>query len=319
MKKNSLPDLYIHVGQATHFLEWEWAEFSKHFNIVQEPSVSTILLAFGPDVLESSTELPALKRCIVLFPGFGYNPLHDLELRKKQRDVIKNNYDIVFINPGPLEIAYKGIQNVKYYPFSVNEKMFKKTKARKRVDKIIHISNDSPQKDWQRSERVMKKTGIPYEVFPPRGQIFFEKRQKNNEKKNRIRNVLGLESKKYMPYGYVEHDTIIKKYYSSDAFVHIAGEINNKLYLDGKYTASLIEAGMTGCIIFWHDTYNLGNTLKTVFSVSSSEEIAAKEIKDILSKIDIGKHSNATRREMIDTHNVGNSVKIRAELIKKLL
>ncbi len=122
-----------------------------------------------------------------------------------------------------------------------------------------------------------------------------------------------------MPYGYVEQDTIIKKYYSSDAFVHIAGEINNKLYLDGKYTASLIEAGMAGCIIFWHDTYNLGNTLKTVFSVSSSEEIAAKEIKDILSKIDIGKHSNATRREMIDTHNVGNSVKIRAELIKKLL
>ena len=319
MEKNSLPDLYIHVGQATHFLEWECEEFSKHFNVVQEPSATTILLAFGPDVLEDSVDLPALKRCIVLFPGFGYNPLHDLDLRKKQREMIKKHYDMVFINPGPLEIAYKGLDNVKHYPFSVNEKMFKKAKARKRSNKIIHISNDSPQKDWQRSERIMKKMDMTYEVFPPRNQVFFEKRQKNNELKNKIRSMAGLKKKKYMPYGYVEHAEIIKKYYSSDVFIHIAQEIEDKLYLDGKYTASLIEAGMSGCIIFWHDTYGLGNTLNTVFNVSANEDMAAKEIQEILRSIDIKEHSKATRSEMMRIHNVGDSVKIRSELIKQLL
>ena len=314
-----LPKLYIHVGQATHFLEWERDEFSKHFTIVDKPSDTAILLAFGPDVLEQSTSLPALTRCIVLFPGFGHNPLHNLELRKIHRSIIKKHYDLVFINPGPLEIAYNGLENIALYPFSVNEKMFKKIKTRSKVKKIIHVSNDSPQKDWQRSERIMKKLGLDYEVFPPRRQRFYDNIQRSNTIKNRIRRLIGINEKKYMPYGYVEHSMIVKKYYKADAFVHIAGEIKDNLYLDGKYTASLIEAGMSGCILFWHDTYNLGNTLKTVFSVSRDEEVAVREIRDIIGSINIGKHSNETRQELIKTHNVKDSVRIRAVAIKGLL
>lgn len=316
MKK---PKLYIHVGQARHFLKWEYAEFKKYFDLVDEPDDKAILLAFGPDVLESASLLPALKRCTVLFPGFGHNPLHNHSLNKKHRSLIKKYYDLVFINPGPLQLAYRGLENIELYPFSVNEALFEKKKTRKRVKKIVHISNDSPQKDWQRSERIMKNLGIKCEVFPPRDQRYFERTIHMNNKKNAARKLLGLREKQYLPYGYVGHDKIIKKYYDNDAFIHVAAEIKDELYLDGKYTATLIEAGMSGCIIFWHDTYDLGNNLKTVFNVPLDEDEAAQEIKSILSKLDIPTHSEATRNEMLKTFNVGNSVRIRANAIYKLL
>ena len=120
----SKPRLYIHVGQATHFLRWEIPEFAKYFTIVDKPDDTTVLLSFGPDVLEEASALPALKRFATLFPGFGHNPTHNLERRKAHHALIKK-FDGVFINPGPLEIAYKGLKNISLYPFSVDIDLIK--------------------------------------------------------------------------------------------------------------------------------------------------------------------------------------------------
>lgn len=314
----SKPKLHVFVGGATHFLQWEIPEFEKYFKIVDHPDENTILLAFGPDVLVEAATLPALKRCIVLFPGFGHNPVHNLATRKLHREYISKYYDIAFINNGPLQIAYKSLKNIEHYPFSVNESLLGKVNYRKKLDSLIHISNDGPQKDWQRSERIMQLTGLDHEVFPPRDPAFYDKVERDNARKNKLRKIMGLSAKKYLPRGYVLHETIIAKYYRYDGFVHVASEIPNDNVLDGKYTATLIEAGMSGAILFWHDTFNLGNDLETVFKLPLDEEKAAKEILNVRDSIDIYEHSRRTREEMLSTFNVQRSVGIRSEKILSL-
>ena len=312
----SKPKLYIHVDQATHFLRWERSEFAKYFELVSSPAEDTVLLTFGPDVLEAGSTLPALKRFAVLFPGFTHNPLYNLENRKKHEKLIKNHYHKVFINPGPLELAYKNLRNIELYPFSVDVDLMNVKRYRKSIKTLLHVSSDSPQKDWQRSEAIMKKTGMRYEVFPPRDPKFFEAIVKRNNFKNSLRKLVGLKQKAYLPYGYVDHKTVIKKYQSYDAFVHVAKDIKDPNDgVDGKYTAAFIEAGLTGAILFWHDTYGLGNGLKTVFDLPLDPDEAAKRIVEISNSIDVREHSEKTRQEMLETFNPEISVRIRAQKI----
>lgn len=312
---SSKPKLYIHVGQATHFLRWEIPQFEKYFILVDSPAPDIPLLSFGPDVLEEASKTPASKRYAVLFPGFSHNPVYNPEIKKLHRRLIKNYFHIVFINPGPLEIAYKGLENISFYPFSIDTKLVTLKSYRKKLNSLIHISSDFPQKDWQLSESIMRNTGLTYEVYPPRNPEFFERNLTLNARKNKIRKKLNLKEKTAPPRGYLNHEKIIKKYQQYDGFVHVARDIKHPLYLDGKYTASLIEAGITGAILFWHDTFGLGNNLETVFNLSLDTEKAAQEILDIRSSIDVYKHSRLTHEEMMDTFNPSDSVSIRAEKI----
>lgn len=312
------PKLYIYVGRATHFLRWEMVEFAKYFELVDRPSSDAALLSFGPDVLDKAVEIPARKRFAVLFPGFGRNPVHNLELREAQCKVIKK-FDQIFINPGPLEIAYAAMDNITLYPFSVDTDMVTCKAYRYDIKSLLHVSNDGPQKDWQRSERIMQKTGLKYEIFPPRDKAFLDNQVRRNTLKNKLRTKFGITPKQYLPYGYVDHAMVIKKYQQYDGFVHIAAEIPHPSVLDGKYTASLIEAGLTGAILFWHDTFNLGNGLETVFNLPKNEEKAAEMVLDIKKSIDVRAHSKRTREEMLATFNPARSVGIRAEKILSLL
>jgi hypothetical protein len=312
------PKLHIFVGAATHFLKWELEEFKNYFTLVDAPGEDVILLAFGPDVLVEAATVPARKRCIVLFPGFGHNPVHSEQTKLLHREYVPK-YDVVFINNGPLQIAYKGFTNIEFYPFSVNETMFSRIKYRKRLDTLIHISNDGPQKDWQRSERIMGLTGLSYEVFPPRDPKYYDKVEAANIRRNKARRLLRISEKNYLPKGYVSHETIVRKYYKYDGFVHVAAEVPHEGVLDGKYTATLIEAGMSGALLFWHDTFNLGNDLKTVFDLPLDEKKAAEMILDIRGSVDIYEHSKRTREEMLETFNTKRSVRIRAEKILSLL
>ncbi len=313
------PELYLHVGGATHFLRWEIPEFKKYFELVESPSYETPLLSFGPDVLELVSTLPCSKRFAVMFPGFSHNPLHNPEIKKLHLRLIRTSFDQVFINPGPLEIAYKSLNNVTFYPFSVDTSIVKLKKYRTRLDSLIHVSSDELQKDWQRSERIMKDTGLKYEIFPPRDGSVYEKHVKTNERKNKVRKFVGLNEKKFLPYGYLDHSKVIKKYQQYDGFVHVARDIKHPIFIDGKYTASLIEAGITGAILFWHDTLGLGNGLETVFNLPLDEEAAARQILDIRKSIDIKKHSKLTYHEMSDTFNPVESVRIRAEKILEII
>ncbi|MEI2833227.1 MAG: hypothetical protein V9G25_00285 [Acidimicrobiia bacterium] len=311
-------DLFICVGNAKHFLRWEVPELQKYFNIVDSPSPKTILLSFGPDVLDIASKLPALKRFAVTFPGFSQNPLRDMHTRERHNDILKN-FDAVFINPGPLETAYSELNNIELYPFSVDMNLVTLKRYRNKLTSLLHVSGVAPQKDWERSESIMKLTGLKYEVYPPRNEDFYSAEIKRNEFKNKLRRKLGIIEKKYLPHGYVTHEKVVKKYQSYDGFVHIANDVKHIEHIDGKYTASLIEAGVTGSILFWHDTYKLGNGLETVFDLSVEPEKAAKEILEISKNIDIKKHSKLTREEMIDTFNVQNSIGIRAKsIIEKL-
>jgi hypothetical protein len=310
----SKPKIYIHVGEATHFLRWELPEFSKYFEIVEEPNTDIPILVFGPDVLEEAIHLPARKRYAVLFPGFGHNPVYNKEIRQKHKKLI-SQYNTVFINPGPLEIAYKGLKNIKFYPFSVDVQKVKYTKPRTHIKKIIHISSDYPQKDWQRSEEIMKKTKLNWEVYPSRAssENWFSKFY---DAANRyVYNITSLEIFKKPPHGYVSHAAIIRKYKKNDAFIHVAKDIKDPIYIDGKYTATLIEAGLSGCIIFWHDTFGLGNTLETVFELPLDTNEAASMITEISKTINVKEHSLRTHQEMLKKFNPVDSVKVRANAI----
>jgi hypothetical protein len=313
------PKLYVHVKGATHFLEWELPEFKKYFQLVDQPAADVALLCFGPDAMEEASQLPARKRFLVTFPGFGYNPLYNLEIRHLQETIIKQSFNAVFINPGPLELAYSDMPNVYFYPFSVNTDLVKLEHYRTKLDSLIHVSNDGLQKDWQRSQKIMELTGLKNEVFPPRNDKYLKRQVKVNQGKNLFRKIVRRPSKKYLPLGYVDHQIVIKKYQDYDGFVHVARDIKHPGLVDGKYTASLIEAGITGSILFWHDTLGLGNTLETVFELPLDEHKAASRILDIRKSLNVEEHSRLTHQEMLDTFNPQKSVKIRADKMLELL
>lgn len=313
------PELYIHVGKATHFLRWELPEFAKQFTLVSEPSERAALLSFGPDVLESAAVLPAAKRFAVLFPGFSFNPVRNLETRAQQLNLIQESFAEVFINPGPLEIAYASLPNVSLYPFSVDTDLVALRRYRTSLDSLLHVSYDNPQKDWQRSESVMRKTGLRYEVFPPRDPVLLASHLASLNKENLLRAKAGLKTTVPLPIGYFDHKVTVDKYHEYDGFVHIARDVRHPEFIDGKYTASLMEAGLTGAILFWHDTWGLGNGLETVFDLPAETWLAADRIKDIRGSLDVSAHSKRTREEMLDTFNPHHSVSVRAARIKELL
>lgn len=243
-----------------------------------------------------------------------------IDLRRTMHEIINNYYDVLFINPGPLELAYGDLEKTKISPFSISPRFSKYKKYRKSVHSLLHLSSDSPQKDWQRSEEVMKKTGLPYEIYPPRGKpIPKDFRATLRQQYNRAANQVGTKKLDVMPHGYAFHNQVIKKYLEHDGFVHIARNIEDGVYIDGKYTASLIEAGATGAILFWHDTFSLGNGLDTVFNIPLDIDQAAQRIQDISSSLNVLEHSKKTREEMLSVFSASKSVEQRAEIILALL
>lgn len=315
----SRPSLYIHVGKATHFLQWEVAEFAKHFTLVKSPSPKAILLSFGPDVLEEAAALPARARFAVLFPGFSYNPVRDEAVLARQRELIAESFTQVFINPGPLEIAYAGLDRVSFYPFSVDVSLVDLKGYRTELNTLLHLSNDNPQKDWQRSESIMVKTGLAHEVFPPRDLEVLQREHRRGVRSDRLRRALGQKVPLRLPVGYVDHAAVVAKYQEYDGFVHVARDVRHPEFIDGKYTASLIEAGVTGAILFWHDTWGLGNGLETVFELPQETALAAERLLEIRSSLDVEKHSMQTREEMLDVFSPHHSIAVRAARIKELL
>ena len=310
--------LYIHSAKAAHFLQWELPQWAKEFELVDTPSSDTLLMSFGPDVLDEAAHLPARERFAVLFPGFSFNPVRDLALRARQRGLIEERFRQVFINPGPLEIAYQGLPNVSHYPFSVDTRLVGFTRYRTTIDSLLHVSYDNPQKDWQRSEAVMLKTGLPYEVYPPRNRVLLRREHRARIRMARLRGLVGKRDV-VLPVGYVSHRSTVRKYRAYDGFVHVARDVRHPEFIDGKYTASLIEAGVSGAILFWHDTWGLGNGLETVVELPAGSAAAAEQILDIRRSVDVQALSRATREEMMDTFTPQHSVAVRANRIRELL
>jgi hypothetical protein len=311
--------LYIHVGKATHFARWEIPEFARFFDIVDSPSPEVPLLSFGPDVFAEAAELPASSRFAVVLPGFSFNPVRDLALREHQLELIRTRFAQVFINAGPLEIAYRGEPNVMVYPASVDMAKATVRRYRTTLNSLLHVSQDNPQKDWRRSEAIMHKTGLKYEVFPRRDQKFLVKSVSRIDRRNARLSLLGKSAIERLPIGYVSHEATIAKYQDYDGFVHVARDVRHPEFIDGMYTATFIEAGATGAILFWHDTWRLGTPLETIFTLPLDTAAAAREILDIRASIDVAAHSRRTREEMLDSFNPRRSVTVRAERMLSLL
>ena len=325
MKILTKPKLKIFVEQAVHFLRWEIPSLEKHFTLVDEADEETILYAFGPDVLAKAASIPALRRVIMLFPGFGLNPYHNLEYRQKALNLINASYDLVFVNPGPLAVAYKSSEKVSICPFTIDGHLINCVAHRKKINSLLHVSAPAPQKDWTRSLEIMQRTGLKHEVYPPRNEngqsVDFQTRLKR--KVNRILNICNSTFQLKIPVlaqaGYKDHRKVIQKYQSYDAFVHVASEIVDNRCIDGKYTACTLEAGLTGAIVFWHDTLQLGNDFETFFNLPVDPQKAAAQILLIKGNLDVERHSRRTREEILDKNDISKSVAYRAKKIKELI
>jgi hypothetical protein len=307
---------------AAFFLKWELPYFHREFEIVTNAGPDVVLLSYAPRSLISDLNLPAYKRVALLIPGY-VNPYYDLDQRHELLKLIEEHYDLALVNPGPVEIALSTSRKLVSHPFSVDvDKLAKVRRVRKSLDSLLHVSADAPHKDWERSERIMRSTGLPFEVFPPRQQptarTTFRDRIMWRFNKYIVHSVSPTAAFR-RNFGYVSHAATIAKYGEYDAFVHIATEKPLLDRLDGKYTAALLEAGVTGAIIFWHDTYNDGNDFETIFAIPAETEQAAKEILEIRKSTDIERHSQATSLEMADRCHPANVVQKRRKAIEAIM
>lgn len=310
--------LHIHVGQASHFLRWELPIWASHFHLVPAPDPSALLLSFGPDALFEAARMPASGRFANLFPGFGANPLHNRELRARHLQVLDESFAGVFINPGPLQLAYNDLPHVILYPFSVDTASIPFS-VRHRIESLLHASADYPQKDIERNQAVMQATGLSFEVFPPRrasrwnrGGLPYRLEGAALRTASHAGALLHLKQTSPQHAGYEPHQLLYDKYLSHDAFVHVAADIRHPLYIDGKYTATLMEAAISGALVFWHDTFALGNDLETVFTLPEEPKAAAAEILKVRGTVDVESHSRSTRAEFLDRFDPHRSVAIRA-------
>lgn len=321
MPKIKLKLLFNH--KAAYFINWELPHFRENFELVDSPSKDVVLFAYGPEAFMEAVNYPARKRVGILFPGFDYNPFHNLETRRKTLELIENQYDAVLVNPGPVHDALKTSDKIYSHAFSIDiDKLRKFRRLRRNVKSLVHVSADSPQKDWERSERVMKLTGLRYEVYPPRTtestSVTLSDRLRWRYNKYIVSRISPTRAFRHT-LGYVDHESTIRRYIEHDGFVHIAAEKPLPNHLDGKYTAALLEAAVTGSIVFWHDTFGTGNDFETIYSLPKEPEQAASEILEIIRNIDVEKVSAETSQEVSERCDPRKIVAYRKEVIESIL
>jgi glycosyltransferase involved in cell wall biosynthesis len=121
-------------------------------------------------------------------------------------------------------------------------------------------------------------------------------------------------------YGSIPHSRMIEIIQDADGFLHPSkiGEAPS-CWVDAKYTVSLIEAGMSGCIIFWHDVMKHGNSMETVFEISQNPIEIAARIQEVVGSIDLEKHSQRTAEEFRNKHSIENTVKKKMDVITRFI
>lgn len=308
---------------ARFFLRWELPYFRREFDLVSEPAPDVVLLNYAPGRLGGDLHLPALRRVAFLIPGFDFNPYHNLDQREETLRLIDEHYDLIFVNPGPVANALAPSNKLASHPFSVDvERLMKVRRVRRGIESLLHVSADAPQKDWERSEEIMRLTGLRYEVYPPRvapaRNVTWRDRVLWRYNKYLVKTVSPTTAFR-RNLGYASHASTISKYTEHDGFVHIAKEKPHPIRIDGKYTAALLEAGVTGAIVFWHDTFRDGNDFETVFTLPVETQAAADRILEIRNSIDIEKHSRLTSEEFRERCHPGKILQLRKEAILGLL
>jgi hypothetical protein len=313
------PPLHLLIGGATHFLAWERAHYATHFSLMDEPGPRTHLHVFGPDVLAEGLATPASRRSAYLFPGFvNPSPWWDAAVRAEMEATLAD-YDLVFVNPGPMAALFGHLPQTRVVPFSVDADKVP-FRTRTSVRSLLHAAANYAHKDSPRSIAVMEATGLDFEVFPPRDDTI-KSHWSTSRRAKLAANKLARLSHVPLRFDigslrYVTHEATIGRYLAHDGFVHVAAPVPPGL--DGLYTATLIEAGLSGAIVFWHDTHGLGGFLDTVVETPVEPEAAAGVILDAIGSLDLAEHSRATQTELRAHFSPAPAVGRRAAAILEL-
>lgn len=313
------PKLHIVVKNAAHFLRHERPIYERFFECVDEPGPDVMVHGYATDALFGLHQLPARSRSAYILPGWGFSsPLFDLDLRARMASYVEQHLDVALINRGPLSMAFAGCPKFEITGFSIDLGMARHQHERRSLHSLIHVSADYPEKDWRRSEAVMKGTGLAWEVFPPRtpggASRGLRPITKLKRKLNHLANRAGINARFDVPRTrYVESSQVLKKLAAYDGFVHVAAPVPPGA--DGMYVSTLLEAGLTGALLFWHDTHGHGGFLETVFELPVEPDRAAEQIRDIAATVDVAAHSRSTYEEIRDTFDPAKVVADRCRLI----
>jgi len=214
----------------------------------------------------------------ILYPGFGFHPYKRPEQFQEMK-VLFSEYDAIFCNDGPVWEAVKRDGTCRHFhlvPFCANSHDFKKTRKRDKFRRIIQVAARYEYKGRHVSKQAMEMMPYEWELIP----------EEDGE-------------------WYVPYESLPALYQGADGFIHpnMIGSPPG-CYIDGKYSASTCEAGLSGCIIFWHDAMNLGNDMETVFEISLDPKEISEKVQDVVSSIDLDRHSDKTAEEFREKHGI---------------
>jgi hypothetical protein len=278
------------VGQIENFhFSWMNDEFRKHFReviVTSNPwfpaNEDDVLLVNA--CLGSFYNLACKRKFGILLPGFGFHPYKRPEQFNEMKPVFAK-YDAIFCDEAPVGEAVKRdgtCKNFHYVPICANSCDFKKTRKREKFRKIIQVASHGAEKGRDVSKQAMKLLPYECELIPRDNESYFQRSQ----------------------------EQMIASYQEADGFLH-PGRVGPApgYFVDAKYTVSLIEAALSGCIIFWHDAMNHGNSMETVFEVSLDPKEIADKIQQVVGSIDLDAHSTKTANEFRDKYSTENNVK----------
>jgi hypothetical protein len=279
-----------------HFSQWEVSEFSKYFRKVSQTSrdhkirPSDVLMVYNARQIEALADMKCVKFGM-LYPGFWFHPYRRPEHLQKMLPII-DKYDAVFVNEGPIWESLKGHPKVFLVPFSANDKVFKKTRNRGIFSKIIQVARPEIYKGRYIAEEAMKLMPYRWELVP----------------------------RSHRRTATVDYSRLPEIYQQADGFLspNMIGPAPD-YEIDAKYTQASMEAGLSGCIIFWHDCMSLGNSYKTVFEVSLNPDEIAQRIQSIVSSISLEAHSKATAQEFYEKCNAADAVRVKVKIMEKFL
>jgi hypothetical protein len=274
-------------------------EFRKYFREVVvtsnpwHPAVDDDVLLVNA-CLGSFFNVTCKRKFGILLPGFGFHPYKRPEQVVEMKWVFEK-YDAVFCDEAPVGEAIKRegtCKNFHYVPISVNSNVFKKTRKRDKFRKIIQVASHGAEKGRDVSREAMKLMPYKWELIPGDTESYF------------LRTL----------------EQMVASYQEADGFLH-PGKIGPApgYFVDGKYTVSLIEAAMSGCIIFWHDAMNHGNSMETVFEVSLNPQEIAARVQEVVGTIDLDQHSTKTAEEFRNKYGIENTVKKMMDVIEPFL
>lgn len=290
------------VPSHFHFSQWEIGEYRKYFREVRDlrkhRSIRSddILLIHSWNWMHRFSDVKCYKRFGMLFPGFGFQPwmIPDHVVQAQQ---LLQKYDAAFVNDGPVWERMQNYPKVHWVPFSADHKRFVKTRKRNRFEKIIQVARNDFYKGRHISEAAMKLLPYKWELHP-----------KPTTGKRATR-------------GYkISWESLSNIYQSADGFLspNMIGLVPD-FQVDAKYNQATMEAGLSGCLIFWHDIMDTGNDFETVFPISLDPKEIAEKIRDVVISIDLDKHSTLTSQEFHEKCNVEKAVKAKVEIMKGYL